>query len=205
MDDDVHRQRVFKALQEAVKKDRSKAHVLDLTQLGLVEITRKRVYQDLEEIMRTPCPYCEGRGRVLSAETMANKVRRELRRLCRTSKARALQLYLHPLVYAELDKRGDGWLRHLEETTGRSIRVAPRDGMHIEQMDVLQANTGAELEAAASTRSVAEVHWLDVDEGTLDVAEDEELAQARALAARPAAPEGLWSRVSSMLRRRRSS
>lgn len=205
MDNDTHRQRVFKALQEAMKKDRSGTHLLGFTQLGLVEITRKRVYQDLEEIMRTPCPYCEGRGRVLSAETTANKVRRELRKLSRTSKARALQVHLHPLVFAELEKKGNGWLRHLEESTGKLVRLTARDGMHVEQMDVIPANSGAELEAVAASRGVAEVHWLDVDESTVDVAEDEELAQARAMAAAPAERPGLWGRVSSILRRGRTS
>jgi ribonuclease G len=78
MEDEGHRRLVLDALDEAVKRDRAKLHVIDLTALGLVEITRKRVYQDLEEIMRIPCPYCEGRGRVLSPETMAMRVSRTL-------------------------------------------------------------------------------------------------------------------------------
>ncbi|HKX19100.1 MAG TPA: Rne/Rng family ribonuclease, partial [bacterium] len=61
-----HRRAVLDALGEAVRADRTKIHIIDLTGLGLVEMTRKRVYQDLEELMRIPCPYCEGRGRVLS-------------------------------------------------------------------------------------------------------------------------------------------
>ncbi|MDR7463119.1 MAG: Rne/Rng family ribonuclease, partial [Armatimonadota bacterium] len=75
MENERHRKRVLQALEEAVRRDRAKIHIIDLTQLGLVEITRKRVHQDLEEVMRIPCPYCEGRGRVLSPETMSLRAR----------------------------------------------------------------------------------------------------------------------------------
>ena len=58
MESEKHRGRVLAALQEAVRADRTKIHIIDLTGLGLVELTRKRVYQNLDEIMRVPCPYC---------------------------------------------------------------------------------------------------------------------------------------------------
>src|SRR3989304_4089621 len=89
MENERHRKRVLQVLGEAVKADRAKIHIIDLTQLGLVEITRKRVHQDLEEVMRTHCPYCEGRGRVLSPETMSLRVRREGRRAGGGEPARA--------------------------------------------------------------------------------------------------------------------
>jgi len=113
MESEQHRRRVMAALNEAVRRDRSKVHVIDLTGLGLVEITRKRVYQDLEEVMRTVCPYCEGRGRVMSPETMALRVRREAHKLVRAAKGKAVLVEINPDVYQHLSQDGDSWLRQL--------------------------------------------------------------------------------------------
>lgn len=160
MDNEQHRKRVMQALTEAVRRDRSKVHVIDLTGLGLVEITRKRVYQDLEEVMRTPCPYCEGRGRVLSAQTMALRVRRELRKVLRGAKGDAVLVEVHPDVVAAMTKDGDGWMRHLEDQTGRRVRVRGREGMHLERMRVVEAASLDGLEEAARAGR-ERVVWVD--------------------------------------------
>jgi ribonuclease G len=162
MEKDDHRKKVMAALDDAVRKDRSKLHVIDLTALGLVEITRKRVYQDLEEIMRVACPYCEGRGRVLSPETVAMRVRREVGRLSRQSKGKAVLVEVHPDVAAELSKGGNGWVRALEQTGGRTLRVKGREGMHLERMNVTEAETAAEIETEKAKRSQ---FWMDREPG----------------------------------------
>lgn len=176
MEHEGHRRQVLAALHEAVKRDRAKLHVIDLTALGLVEITRKRVYQDLEEVMRMPCPYCEGRGRVLSAETMGLRVRRELRQALTATKAAAVLVDVHPDVAAFLSRDGDGWVRQLEQQSGRRLRVRARDGLHIERMRIVEGASLETLERAPVREEKGEhVHWLDYGPAeVVGVGEDDE-------------------------------
>jgi len=186
MEQEEHRQKVLEALHRAAQRDRAKLHVIDLTALGLVEITRKRVYQDLEEIMRTPCPYCEGRGRVLAPDTMAMRVRRELRRLVRTSTAPAILVEVHPQVAGALFRDGAGWLRALEEAHGRRVRVKGREGLHIERLNVLEGDRLDDLEAGAATRRMQ--FWMDREPGEVLSLAERDPAYELALAAAGSAP-----------------
>ncbi len=202
MEKEDHRRRVLDALDEAVQRDRSKLHVIDLTNLGLVEITRKRVYQDLEEIMRIPCPYCEGRGRVLSPETMAMRVRREVRRLSRESRAGAVLVEVHPQVAAALFRDGAGWVRVLEEASGKQVRVRGRDGLHLERLNVAEADTMKELEAMPATGSKRVQFWMDREPGEVLSLADADPAYEMALAMVEGPPprEGLVHRVLRLFR-----
>ena len=91
---------VLSALEEELQKDKVKAHVLGLTQLGLVEMTRKKVRQSLNNIVTKQCPFCEGKGKVLTEETVALMVKRRIERLLRERKVPALLVELHPGVAA---------------------------------------------------------------------------------------------------------
>ncbi len=197
MDVEKHQRRVLAAVQEAVQADRTKIHVIDLTGLGLVEITRKRVYQDLEELMRIPCPYCEGRGRVLSPQSTAVRVRRELDRLAATSHARCLVAEVHPEVAAVLDE-DPAWREALARESGKTILIHPQPGMYLDRMSVVQADSAEaarrEAGAARSNGDRRQTFWLDPVRGdVLDLPDDE------ALDARPA--PGVPRSGSGMLRR----
>jgi ribonuclease G len=189
MDNEKHRQQVLRALQEAVRRDRSKTHVIDLTQLGLVEITRKRVHQDLEAVLRMPCPYCDGRGRVLSPETVANRIRRELRRLCAARPEPVVVLRVHPLVHAELVRDG-AWLRRAEEQLGKALRVVPKEGLHVEQFETAGASRPEEVEEAPAA-AVPAYRWGP--EEVLDVAAEPDWEAERAEAG--ARPGSWWERL----------
>jgi len=181
MEDADHRKRVLDALDEAVQRDRTKLHIIDLTALGLVEITRKRVYQDLEEIMRIPCPYCEGRGRVLAPETVAMRVRREIRKLARSAKARAVLVEVHPQVAAALFRDGAGWVRALEEAHGKRLRVRGRDGLHLERINVAEFDSAEELETAPSGGRRTQF-WMDREPGEVLTLAEPDPAYEMALA-----------------------
>jgi ribonuclease G len=175
MESEKHRRRVVAALEEAVKADRTKIHIIDLTGLGLVELTRKRVYQSLDEIMRMSCPYCEGRGRVLSPQSMAVRVRRELIRAARTSRAPCLVAQVHPDVAAILAEDA-AWTEAISRESGKTILVRSRPGTHLERMDLL---AGDSVETAAQEVAVAENGrgaghtWLEPIRGEmLDVPDD---------------------------------
>ena len=201
MEKEDHRRRVLDALEEAVKRDRAKLHVIDLTGLGLVEITRKRVYQDLEEIMRIPCPYCEGRGRVLSPETMAMRVRREVRKLARAAKTPAVLVEVHPQVAGALLRDGAGWLRALEEAHGKRLRVRGRDGLHIERLNVAEVDSGEELERMPATGGKRVQFWMDREPGEVLSLAEPDPAYEMALALAEAPPrEGFVTRMWRVLR-----
>ena len=114
-----HRQKVLAALNEALKGDRTKTNVLGITQLGLVEMTRKKVTYGLDDVLQKLCPYCEGKGKILSEETMAAKVRREIREILRHTDNEAILVEVHPSVAALLIGAGGVNLKELEKNTGK--------------------------------------------------------------------------------------
>ncbi len=207
MENEQHRKRVLQALDQAVRRDRAKIHIIDLTQLGLVEITRKRVHQDLEEVMRIPCPYCEGRGRVLSPETMSLRTRREVRRLARTNRARALLVEVHPQVHALLTREGDAWLRQLEESSGKRILLRPREGLHLERITVTEAAEPAALEreeALVGAGRRTQLSWREEEpEETVELAEEEEEEYERAALAGAPSSGGILARLRQLFAVRR--
>ena len=80
MDKPQNREKVFKALQDALGRDKAKTNVLKISELGLVEMTRKRVRESVTRMMNEPCGYCDGKGHVKSRITIAYEIFREIRR-----------------------------------------------------------------------------------------------------------------------------
>ncbi len=201
MENESHRKRVLQALNDAVRSDRAKIHVIDLTGLGLVEITRKRVHQDLEEVMRISCPYCEGRGRVLSAETMSRRVRREVRKVLGSTRARAILIEVHPDVYQDLFHEGSAWLRAIEEGTGKRVRIRAREGMHLEKIATVEAEHFDELERDDGTRTRRHLYWLDHEAGQAPTMAEPDLEQEMALATANERQAGFVRRLRRLLRK----
>jgi len=203
MEDAKHRGRVLASLDEAVRADRTKIHVIDLTQLGLVEITRKRVYQDLEELMRMPCPYCEGRGRVLSPHSAAVRARRELGRAVAASHARVLVASVHPEVAAVLHEDAE-WLASLGRAAGKTVLVRARPGMHLERISIAQGDAVASAEEAEEARQDGkrgQLLWLDPIHGEgLDLPDDEPRDWPAAVGERRWARPGWLARLARLWR-----
>ena len=164
MDIHEHRQKVIKALEEELRRDRTRANVLGLTQLGLVEMTRKKSRQNLDEAMMRPCTYCDGRGKVLSEETMVRRVRAEVRRILKQSSSEALLMEVHPSVAALLIGPGGSNLKELEKELGKTIYIRGNAEVHVEQMNLRVLGSKAEVEERALPVTVGEVLELKVDE-----------------------------------------
>ncbi|MDD4601462.1 Ribonuclease G [bioreactor metagenome] len=137
MDTDEHKKAILDALEGHLKKDRTKTNVIGLTGLGLVEMTRKKSRQNLESILYTDCPCCEGRGRVRSPETVVINIRRRLRKL-KSSWQGQLALQVHPTVAAILNRSGEVAL--MEKEAGRKIIVEAVGSMHPEVFTILHSN-----------------------------------------------------------------
>lgn len=159
-----HRQRVLKALEDELRRDRTRANVLGLTQLGLVEMTRKKSRQNLDEAMMRPCTYCDGRGKVLSEETMARRVRAEIRRILKQSSSEALLMEVHPTVAALLIGAGGANLKELEKELGKTIYVRGNSEVHLEEMSLKVLGGRSEVEERALPVKPGQVLELKIDE-----------------------------------------
>lgn len=167
-----HRQMVLKTLEEALKKDRTRANVLGLTQLGLVEMTRKKSRQNLDDALTRSCPYCDGRGRVLSEETMARRVRAEIRRILKQSSSEALLMEVNPAVAALLIGPGGANLRQLEEELGKTIYIRGNNEIHLEEMSLRVLGTREEVEERALPVHMGEILAVKIDEAHVTNPED---------------------------------
>jgi ribonuclease G len=137
MDNQEDIEKVVKKLEESLKKDKTKSNIIQNTELGLVELTRKRSRRDLENMLRTSCPYCSGTGRVLSAETVSNMVLRKLEELCNTSRAEAVLLGVHPKVEENLSGAKMLLIKQLEKKGRKTIYIKSSKNIHIERIDVV--------------------------------------------------------------------
>jgi ribonuclease G len=136
MEKEVNREKVFTALEEALKSDKSKTNILKISELGLVEMTRKRVRESIGRMLCEPCPYCEGKGYVKSKTTVCHEIFRELRREMLDIRGTKVMLTVHPqvadLLYDE-ERRG---LEELEKNYKKRITVRAKPGFHQEQFEI---------------------------------------------------------------------
>ncbi|HHY47004.1 MAG TPA: Rne/Rng family ribonuclease [Firmicutes bacterium] len=164
MESDEDRRRVIERLQEALKKDKTKASVLGFTQLGLVEMTRKKTRESLSDTLERHCPYCDGRGRVLSEETVALKAEREIKRIAATTDKPAMLVVVHPMVASLLIGTGGANLARIEQETGKSIYVKGSLEAHIEDVEIAFLGTREEVEARAIPVRPGDVIDVEIEE-----------------------------------------
>jgi len=149
MDDEDHQKQVVRKLEESLARDKTKASVLGFTQLGLVEMTRKKVQQGLAESMMKVCPMCDGRGRILSEETLAFRAMRAIKKEALSTSQPAMLVLLHPSVAAVLIGTGGSNLAALEEETGKAIYVKGSFDQKVEDIVVAAVGTREDVEKKA--------------------------------------------------------
>ncbi len=136
MDKPQNREKVFKALQEALGRDRAKTNVLKISELGLVEMTRKRVRESLGRMLNEACPYCEGKGYIRSKVTVVYEIFREIRREAPNFSEQTLVVNCHPEVAKILLNEERVELRYLMDRYNKSIQVKPQPNYHQEQFEL---------------------------------------------------------------------
>jgi len=137
MQDEEHRFQVLQALEKALLADHAKTHVSAVSQLGLVEMTRKRTRDSLEHLMCRPCPTCEGRGFLKSAETVAYEIFREVLRQARQFEFQELVVLAHQDVIELLLDEESAALGELELATGKPIRLQTEALYAQDQYDIV--------------------------------------------------------------------
>jgi len=131
-----NRDKVFKTLQEALGRDKAKTNVLRISELGLVEMTRKRVRESIGRVLHEDCAYCDGRGFVRTATTVCYQIFREIRREAPNYKEPVLVINCSVDVARLLQGEERQELRHLMDRYNKSIQVRAQQNYHREQYDI---------------------------------------------------------------------
>jgi ribonuclease G len=148
MESAANRDKVYRALGEALRADKARTNILKISELGLVEMTRKRTRENLVQTLCEPCGYCEGRGYILSSESVGFRILREIRKHLSKLKGRPIAVAVNPRVAEELLTGSKQALAELSEEIGRDIEVRARPAIHQERFEltVLEPGAPAELE-----------------------------------------------------------
>ncbi len=137
MTDPEHQRQVLRALEKALEKDRAKTAINGVSGLGLVEMTRKRTRESLEQVLCEPCPVCRGRGRLKSAETVCYEIFREILREARTYDASAFLVLGSQVVIDRLLDEESANVADLEAFIGRTIQFQVETIYNQEQYDII--------------------------------------------------------------------
>ncbi|OPY57783.1 MAG: Ribonuclease G [Pelotomaculum sp. PtaU1.Bin035] len=159
-----NRQEVLQILEEEIKKDKTKTNILGITQLGLVEMTRKKVRPSLAEVLQKPCPYCEGRGKVLSEETLGIHFKNQIYHMARQTSSDTILVEANPLVAARLIGSGGVSLRDLENKTNKSLYIRGSAANHIESISIKPIQGNEDIQAGTLPVKPGEVLEVRVEE-----------------------------------------
>jgi ribonuclease G len=137
MVEEEHRRQVLQTLTDRLAGDHAKTQIMNVSPLGLVEMTRKRNRESLEHLLCQPCPSCEGRGFVKTAETVCHEIFREILRQHRQFDFQELLVLARPSVIERLLDEDSASIAELEEVTGKPIRLQSEALYSPEQFDVV--------------------------------------------------------------------
>jgi ribonuclease G len=137
MEEKKNRQKVFQVVEQELRRDRSPSKALQVSDFGLVIITRKRVKQSLERTLTEPCPYCSGTGTIKSSSTVCYEILTEVKKVGPDLDGLGVLLRVNPDIARALKDEERGVLRDLKQTLGKDVIVKPDVQLHHEQFDVM--------------------------------------------------------------------
>ncbi|HYA31525.1 MAG TPA: Rne/Rng family ribonuclease [Thermodesulfovibrionales bacterium] len=132
-----NREKVFNAFMEAMKRDRAKNTILHISELGLIQMTRKRVRESLGRVLSEPCPYCEGKGFVKSPRTLCYEIFRKIGKLARHGGEKII-VTAHPTVAELLSDEERTGLEDIENRYGVKVIVKEDAKLHQENYEVVE-------------------------------------------------------------------
>ena len=144
-----NRATVEEALRNELERDRTKTYVVEISPLGLVEMTRQNVTDGPREILTKKCPTCAGDGIVVSEASAALEVERRLRTLASGSRAQAFQVEVNPKTMSLLLGKGGSRLAEIEEAAKKRFFLVPKEGAHADHAAVLAEGKLADLQPPA--------------------------------------------------------
>jgi ribonuclease G len=128
---------VFTTLKEALTKDKAKTHVLKMSELGLIEMTRKRTRENLNRFLSEPCFYCEGRGCLKTKRTICYEVLRDLERETNIAdQVSQVLVHVNPDIARVLKEEEQQSVIDLEKRINRRIIILEKESLHLEQYEI---------------------------------------------------------------------
>ena len=137
MEEKKNRQKVFQAVEQELRKDRAPSKALQVSDFGLVIVTRKRVKQSLERVLTEPCPYCTGAGTIKSSATVCYEILSELKKVGSDLDGPGVLLRVNPDIARALQEEERGVLKDLKNLLQRDVIVKADVHLHHEQFDVM--------------------------------------------------------------------
>jgi ribonuclease G len=138
MDKKSNQEKVFNALNEALLRDKSKTHVLPMSEMGLIQMTRKRTREPLTRIMCEPCYYCDGEGYIISKQSICYSIYREILRESQDMEGVRLTLRANPQIAELLHGEENHLIVALEKAIGKQIVIYPDTTYHLEEFDIFE-------------------------------------------------------------------
>jgi ribonuclease G len=137
MEEKKNRQKVAQAVEQELRKDRAPSKSVQVSDFGLIIITRKRVKSSLERTLTEPCPYCSGAGTIKASATICYDILTEVRKVSADLDGYSLVLRVHPEIAKSLREESRSVFKELEGAVGRPITIRSDDQLHHEQFDVM--------------------------------------------------------------------
>jgi len=141
-----NKEKVVEALEKALQNDRTKSNVLGITELGLVEMTRKKSRRKLSSLLKMSCPYCNGSGKVDSEETVAMRLSREIKHRLKETDYNDFLVEVHPSVADYIHKKSDTKFSVLPKQPGKKFYVLAQENIHIEQINIKPVTNKKDIE-----------------------------------------------------------
>ncbi|MCK4236517.1 MAG: ribonuclease E/G, partial [Candidatus Krumholzibacteria bacterium] len=142
-----NRRKVYKEFRNALRKDRSRARVYPISDLGLIEVSRKRVRPSLLHYYSDECPFCQGSGKVLSIESMAMKAEHWIRRIGSTRKERGIQFRVNPVLGIYLRQEREENIRKLADKHRLRVEIIDDPRMHREDFEIYSLDGNRNLKS----------------------------------------------------------
>ncbi|HSE86590.1 MAG TPA: Rne/Rng family ribonuclease [Candidatus Binatia bacterium] len=140
MEKESNRKKVYDALREALKKDKARTNILKISELGLVEMTRQRTRESLENQLLSPCPHCDGRGRIKSSVTVAYDLLRAIKKQqTNLENGKNIVVRLHPDVANFLYDEKNNSLENLEREINRRIIIKVSQELRHDQYEITES------------------------------------------------------------------
>jgi ribonuclease G len=147
-------QSVYQRVKDGLRRDKAKTHILPISQLGLMEMTRQRHSESVRAAVYDDCPYCKGRGKVKSAITMSVEIQRKLseilKKRSRDESDFQLRIVVHPTVLDRLRTEDEKHLIEMEKRYFGKLSFRADTGMHAEQFKIVNVANNEELASVGS-------------------------------------------------------
>ena len=142
-------QAVYQLMRQRLKRDKARTHVLPISQLGLMEMTRQRAAESMRMSQFDPCPYCEGRGLIKNTMSMSVELQRALHAVMRRNidSIHEIKVIVHPDLLQRLRTEDEELLVDIERRYSGRLSFKPDPTLHREKFVITDANTGEELKA----------------------------------------------------------